>query len=116
MIRAVAARMARVMGGWRRIARADGISEASIEFMADCFESGIRKLKAACSARGGLSSGASSLPVAVPWQRVRYGYVSSEERVMILFFSATGNSGYVAKRLADGLSDERLDLFDRIPR
>ncbi|HIU23849.1 MAG TPA: HipA domain-containing protein [Candidatus Coprovicinus avistercoris] len=44
--RAVAARMARVMGGWRRIARADGISEASIEFMADCFESGIRKLKA----------------------------------------------------------------------
>ena len=33
---------------------------------------------------------------------------------MILFFSATGNSGYVAKRIADGLSDERLDLFERI--
>ena len=33
---------------------------------------------------------------------------------MILYFSATGNSGYVAKRIADGLGDERLDLFDRI--
>ena len=33
---------------------------------------------------------------------------------MILFFSATGNSGYVAKRIADGLGDERLDLFGRI--
>lgn len=42
----VAAGMARVLGGWRRLARADGISEASQEIMADCFEAGIRKLKA----------------------------------------------------------------------
>ena len=34
--------------------------------------------------------------------------------VVILFFSATGNSGYVAKRIADGLGDECLDLFGRI--
>ena len=33
---------------------------------------------------------------------------------MILYFSATGNSEYVAGRIAAGLGDECVDLFDRI--
>lgn len=33
---------------------------------------------------------------------------------MILYFSATGNSEYVARRIAAGLGDECVDLFDRI--
>ena len=33
---------------------------------------------------------------------------------MILFFSGTGNSNYVAKRIADALGDEILNLNDRI--
>ncbi len=33
---------------------------------------------------------------------------------MILFFSGTGNSNYVAKRIADALGDELLNLNDRI--
>lgn len=41
-----ASRMASVLSGWRRQARADGISEASIDYMADCFEAGICKLRA----------------------------------------------------------------------
>ena len=44
--RGIAASMARALGGWRRVARADGISEASIERMADCFELGVSKLRA----------------------------------------------------------------------
>lgn len=46
--RDVAREMARALTGWRRLARADGISEASQERMADCFETGIRKLRALC--------------------------------------------------------------------
>ena len=33
---------------------------------------------------------------------------------MILYFSGTGNSNYVAKRIADALGDEILNLNDRI--
>ena len=33
---------------------------------------------------------------------------------MILYFSGTGNSKYVAKRIADALGDEIVDLNDRI--
>lgn len=33
---------------------------------------------------------------------------------MVLYFSATGNSAYVAKRIASNLGDVALDLFDRI--
>lgn len=44
--RGIAASMARVLSDWRRAARADGISEASIERMADCFDSGVSKLEA----------------------------------------------------------------------
>ncbi|MDO5408019.1 MAG: EFR1 family ferrodoxin [Eubacteriales bacterium] len=33
---------------------------------------------------------------------------------MILYFSGTGNSEYVAKRIGNGLGDEVLNLFDRI--
>lgn len=44
--RGIAASMARALGDWRRVARADGISEASIERMADCFELGVSKLRA----------------------------------------------------------------------
>ena len=33
---------------------------------------------------------------------------------MILYFSGTGNSEYVAKRIAEALEDECLNLFDRI--
>ena len=43
--RDIAASMKRVLSGWRRLARADGISEASIDYMADSFESGILKLR-----------------------------------------------------------------------
>ncbi len=46
--RETARKMARVLTGWRRFARADGISEASQERMADCFDVGIRKLRALC--------------------------------------------------------------------
>lgn len=43
----IATKMARALRGWRRAARADGISEASIDAMAGCFESGISKLEKA---------------------------------------------------------------------
>ena len=43
--RRVAESMAHVLGGWRKVARRDGISEASIDRMADCLETGIRRLK-----------------------------------------------------------------------
>ena len=33
---------------------------------------------------------------------------------MILYFSGTGNSKYVAKRIADALGDKILNLNDRI--
>ena len=33
---------------------------------------------------------------------------------MILFFSSTGNSNYVAKRIADALGDALVNLNDRI--
>ena len=33
---------------------------------------------------------------------------------MILYFSGTGNSEYVAKRISKATGDECLDLFDRI--
>lgn len=33
---------------------------------------------------------------------------------MVLYFSGTGNTEYIAKLIADGLDDECLDLFDRI--
>lgn len=33
---------------------------------------------------------------------------------MILYFSATGNSEYVARRIAAGLNDECVNLFDKI--
>lgn len=42
----VASRMAFALSGWRRQAHADGISEASIDYMAGCFEVGVRKLRA----------------------------------------------------------------------
>ena len=45
--RRAAESMARVLETWRRVARGDGISEASIERMADCFESGVRRLRKA---------------------------------------------------------------------
>lgn len=45
--RRTAASMARVFGNWRKVARGDGISETSIDRMADCFEAGIRRLKRA---------------------------------------------------------------------
>lgn len=43
--RAEACRMARVLSGWRRLARQDGISKASIERMSTCFEAGISRLE-----------------------------------------------------------------------
>lgn len=33
---------------------------------------------------------------------------------MVLYFSGTGNTEYIAKLIADGLGDECLNLFDRI--
>ncbi len=33
---------------------------------------------------------------------------------MILYFSGTGNSEYIAKKLANDLADEALDLFTYI--
>ena len=33
---------------------------------------------------------------------------------MILYFSGTGNSGYAARRIADGLGEPLLCLNDRI--
>ncbi|PRR69117.1 EFR1 family ferrodoxin [Clostridium thermopalmarium] len=33
---------------------------------------------------------------------------------MVLYFSGTGNTKYVAKLICDGLGDECIDLFDRI--
>lgn len=44
--RAVAAQMARVLEGWCKTARSNGITTSSIEAMASCFESGVAKLKA----------------------------------------------------------------------
>lgn len=33
---------------------------------------------------------------------------------MVIYFSGTGNSAYVAKRVADSIGDDVLDLFERI--
>ena len=33
---------------------------------------------------------------------------------MVLYFSGTGNTEYIAKLIADGLGDECVDLFERI--
>lgn len=33
---------------------------------------------------------------------------------MVLYFSGTGNTEYIAKMIAEGLGDECVDLFDRI--
>ena len=44
--RSVAHEMANVLTGWRRAAAADGISLASIERMAGCFEAGVSRLRA----------------------------------------------------------------------
>lgn len=33
---------------------------------------------------------------------------------MVLYFSGTGNSRYVAKRIADALGDELLSMNERI--
>lgn len=33
---------------------------------------------------------------------------------MVLYFSATGNSAYVAKKIAQGIEDDLLNLFERI--
>ena len=33
---------------------------------------------------------------------------------MILYFSGTGTSAYAAKRIAKGVADEALDLFEKI--
>lgn len=33
---------------------------------------------------------------------------------MVLYYSATGNSAYVARRIAEKTEDERMDLFDRL--
>ncbi len=33
---------------------------------------------------------------------------------MVLYFSGTGNTEYIAKLIADGLEDESINLFDRI--
>lgn len=38
----------------------------------------------------------------------------SEENEMILYFSGTGNSEYVAKRIAQQTGDEILNLFDKL--
>lgn len=38
--------MSRVLGDWRKAASANGISKASIEHMASCFDAGIERLKA----------------------------------------------------------------------
>ena len=35
---------------------------------------------------------------------------------MVLFFTGTGNSGYVAKKVAEIINDNFLDLFDKIKR
>ena len=43
--RGVAQEMAVVLSRWREVARRNGITPASIDLMASCFESGIRKLK-----------------------------------------------------------------------
>ena len=43
--KAMAATMAEALSFWDRLARLDGIPEASIENMRSCFESGIRKLR-----------------------------------------------------------------------
>lgn len=43
--RAEARKMARVLSGWHRLARQDGIAKASIERMSTCFEAGISRLE-----------------------------------------------------------------------
>ena len=35
---------------------------------------------------------------------------------MVLYFSGTGNTGFVAQQLAERLEDETLNLLDRIKR
>lgn len=35
---------------------------------------------------------------------------------MVLYFSGTGNSKYIAQKIANALDDELLDLNDRIKR
>lgn len=42
------------------------------------------------------------------------GQQNKQGEKMILYFSGTGNSAYVAKRIAKCLDDSALDLFDRI--
>ncbi len=44
------------------------------------------------------------------------GLPEMEKRKMVLYFSATGNTRYVANKLAGLLGDESLDLLDRIRR
>ena len=46
----VAASMSQVLGSWRKLARSNGISNASIERMATCFEAAVKRLKAAATA------------------------------------------------------------------
>ena len=42
----LARHMAKVLGGWRRIATADGIAPSSISRMETCFEAAARRLRA----------------------------------------------------------------------
>ena len=35
---------------------------------------------------------------------------------MIIYFSGTGNSRYIAKRIADNIRDELIDANDKIKR
>lgn len=43
-------------------------------------------------------------------------FAISEETIMILYFSGTGNSEYVAKYIAEKIEDDIENLFDRIRR
>lgn len=43
-------------------------------------------------------------------------FTISEETIMILYFSGTGNSEYVAKYIAEKIEDDIENLFDRIRR
>lgn len=39
-----------------------------------------------------------------------------EVQDMIIYFSGTGNSRYIAKRIADNIRDELIDANDKIKR
>lgn len=39
-----------------------------------------------------------------------------EVQDMIIYFSGTGNSRYIAKRIADNMRDELIDANDKIKR